>query len=566
MKIRLNRHIWKKFVSLAGPYWYSDRKWRARLLVLLLVALLLGQTGAAVLINALSGELTSGLAARDAARFWRAVMRCLLFFLVAVPLNAYFFYVRDTLGVLWRRSLTVQMLDKYLKARTYYRLNADGAIDNPDQRIADDIDTFTQRSLYFALITMGAVLQLIAFSGVLASISWVLVGFLVIYSLAGSLITVFGFGHRLVQLNYSQIKKEADFRFSLIRIRENAEAIALYRGETQESGQVKQRFNELFINFKKLIRTQLYLNFFQYGYSNVTLIIPSMILAPRVLSGELEVGRVVEASGAFAAMLAAVTVIIDKFESLARFTAGVERLNTFSQAMENLNADNQDQGPLIEMIPAPSVALEHVTLQTPNYERTLITDLTLAVGQGEDLMIVGGSGGGKSSLLRAIAALWTSGSGSISRPPPQEMLFLPQHPYMMLGSLRDQMLYPSMNRDVTDDQLMQLLERVNLGELCKRVGGMDVEIDWGKVLSLGEQQRLAFARVLLAKPRYAMLDEATSALDQENEKTLYELLKATSTILVSVSHRSSLLAYHQNVLALIGNGKWELHQAKGYKL
>ena len=328
------QRLWKQFLLLASPYWAAERRWRARFLLGLLIILLLGQTGANVLTNKLTGEFTSALAAHERHRFWRAIIQCLLLFLVAVPLNAFFYFVRDKLGILWRRALTNRFLESYLRNRTYYHLNANAEVDNPDQRIADDIDSFTQRSLYFVMIGMGALLQLIAFSGVLASISVVLVLLLIAYAIVGTVATIFGFGKILVGLNYSQLKRKADFRFALIRIRENAESIAFYRGETKEGGQLKQRFNDLFVNFGKLIRAQLNLNLFQYGYSNAAIVIPSMVLAPRVISGELEIGRVIEAAGAFAVTLQAVTVIIDKFDILAKFGAGVRRLHSFASTME----------------------------------------------------------------------------------------------------------------------------------------------------------------------------------------------------------------------------------------
>lgn len=561
---KVDHHLWQRFWVIATPYWRQEEKWKAWGLFALLVLLLLGETRFAVLFNEQTGEFTSALAARDEERFWDAIKFCLGLLVVAVPIYAFFYYVRDKLGIHWRRWLTSRFLDSYFSTRHFYELNANAGIDNPDQRIAEDINTFTQRSLYFLLILIGAILQLVAFSSVLWSISREMVYFLVLYAIFGTLVTLFVFGKVLIGLNFLQLKREADFRFGLVRIRENAESIAFYRGEAQESLQVKRRFTEAFNNFNRLIRSQLHLNLFQYAYGFLTIILPSAIIASRVLSGELEVGRAIQAAGAFAAVLGAISVIVDNFESLSRFAAGIDRLGTFSKVLTGQAAGGRRAGGIIESVRDSRLALEHVTLQTPNYERTLISNLSLAVNPGEGLMIVGDSGSGKSSLLRAIAGLWYAGSGRILRPDPGDILFLPQQPYMILGTLRSQLLYPGKDRPVPDAELFRLLERVNLPDIAERFGGLDVELDWEKVLSVGEQQRIAFARVLLTEPRYVMLDEATSALDISNEESLYRQLAATSTTIVSVGHRSTILKYHRQVLALAGDGEWQLHPAEGY--
>ena len=244
-----------------------------------------------MLFNALTGEFTSALAARDADRFWTSIFQCLAILVVAVPIYALSYYVRDKLGLYWRRWLTRDFLASYFSKRAYYELNANPDIDNPDQRIAEDINTFTQKSLFFLLILIGAVLQLIAFSGVLWSISKALVVFLLIYAIAGTAITALVFGKILIGLNFYQLRREADFRFSLVRIRENAEAIAFYRGEARESMQISEYFNAAFSNFNKLIRVQLNLNLFQYSYSFMTIILSYVIIARQVLAGDLEVGR-----------------------------------------------------------------------------------------------------------------------------------------------------------------------------------------------------------------------------------------------------------------------------------
>ena len=565
MRHLVNRHLWRQFWGIALPYWRQEEKWKATGLIVLLVALLLGQTGFAVLFNEQTGEFTSALAAHDSERFWQAIRWCLALVAGAVPIYAFYYFVRDTLGNHWRRWLTNRFLVGYFRDRHFYELNARADIDNPDQRIAEDINTFTQRSLFFLLIFIGAALQLIAFSQVLWSIAHELVYFLVVYALAGTLLTVFVFGKPLIGLNFRQLQREADFRFSLVRVREKAEPIALYHGETQERLQVWLRFTRAFDNLRQLIRNQLFLNLFQYAYSMLTIVLPSALIASRVLSGELEVGRAIQAAGAFAAVLSAISVVIENFEGLSRFAAGIDRLDTFFKLLSNPSAPEARRESTIASVEDTRLALDRVTLQTPRRERTLIQNLSIDVLPGQGLLIVGASGSGKSSLLRALSGLWYAGSGTIFRPEAQDLLFLPQQPYMFLGTLRNQLLYPDLDRPATEAQLLDLLVRVNLSDLAQRFGGLDTEMDWEKVLSIGEQQRLAFARVLLIQPRFAILDEATSALDTANEGNLYRQLARTSTTLISVGHRSTILQYHKQVLELTGDGQWRVHSAESYR-
>jgi vitamin B12/bleomycin/antimicrobial peptide transport system ATP-binding/permease protein len=562
---RLNRHLWQRFTSLTVPYWFSEEKWRARGLLILLILLLLGKSASNVLFNEQSGEFTSSLAAKDAERFWRSIYQCIVLLVVSVPIWALFFYVRDRLAIYWRRWMTDRLLDRYFSHRAYFELTADANIDNPDQRIAEDINTFTQKSLEFVLVVLGALIQLVAFCGVLWTISHRLTYFLVIYAVVGTLVTVVLFGRVLVGLNFLQLKKEADLRFGLVRIRENAEAIAFYQGERQELSQVKGRFQQAFLNFKKLILWQLNLNVFQYSYTFLTYFIPFAIVAHRVLAGELEVGRAVEAGGAFMAILTALAVIVDNFDQLSRFAAGINRLDTFTKAL-SADIDSCAKSDVrIEFVEDGRLELQDITLQTPDSSRVIVQNLLVRVDPGRGLMIVGPSGCGKSSLLRAMAGLWDCGYGTIIRPPLADMMFLPQRPYMIMGSLRSQLLYPNMHRDVADSELADLLARVNLPYLAQRFGGLDAEVDWGKVLSIGEQQRVALARVLIAHPRYAMLDEATSALDPGNEEFFYRQLIATSTTVVSVSHHANLLKFHHQVLELSGDdSSWEVHLARGF--
>ena len=330
---KLNWKLLKRSLAFAKPYWFSEEKAQARWLLILLGLLLIGDTQFNVFFNEQSGEVASALAAQDGPRFWHAIRTFFGLLLVAVPIYAYYYYVRDKLALNWRRWLTNHLLGRYFKNRAFYHLLAKPEIDNPDQRISEDISSFTQQSVNFLLLFASALMQLVAFGSVLWSISKNMVFFLIFYAAIGTLITFGVFGEKLVTLHFNQRRREADFRFGLVRIRENAEAIALYHGEQQEQNQVQGRFSDVYTNYNKLIAWTLRLNFFQYAHNLLTMVLPSVILAPRVLSGELEVGRIVQAAGAFSAILSALTLLLDNLENLSRFAAGVSRLDTFAHSM-----------------------------------------------------------------------------------------------------------------------------------------------------------------------------------------------------------------------------------------
>lgn len=541
-------------------------RWQTWLLLGLLLFLSLSVSLLNVVISYVGNFFTTALAEKDQTTFWRFLFVYAGVFVIGTPIVVTYTYTREKLGLLWREWMTSKFLSQYFKNRAYYEINSDPQIDNPDQRVSEDIKSFTRTSLSFLLIILGAIIDVISFTGILWMISKKLSIFLILYAVVGTLITLF-IGKRLIHLNFNQLRREADFRYGLVHIRDHAESIAFYRGELQEKYQVKQRFMDAFQNFNLLIGWQRNVDYFTTSYRYAVVILPSLIMAPIYFSGEIRYGDITQANIAFSQVLAAFSVVVNQIEQLSAFAAGIERLSSFSDALES--AGESDQQPqdnpeksMIESIPGPELCLEKITLETPKHQKTLIQDLCFTLEPEQGLLIIGQSGVGKSSLLRAIAGLWHTGAGTVIRPSLREMMFLPQRPYMILGNLRDQLLYPNTDLGVSETELESLfrhaLKMVNLPDLPERVGGFDIELDWADVLSLGEQQRLAFARLLLTQPRYAILDEATSALDLKNEASLYQYLRSSRITFVSVGHRSSLLQYHHHVLELMGDTTWRL--------
>ncbi|KZL50083.1 ABC transporter ATP-binding protein [Nodularia spumigena CENA596] len=555
-----NRQIWQ----IVQPYWLS--RWRESKIaiaqLIMLVILSLGSSYFIIFEIFQRGELTSSLAAQNANRFYQAFW----FFSGVVIINILFIslknYIQAQLSLDWRKWVTSDYLQEYFQQQAFYQLLTNSNIDNPDQRLAEDIKNVTQTLVALFVILLDSLVQLIGFIGVLWLISPILMYSLVIYAGLGSLLTTLVFGKVLMGINLEKLKREADFRYGLVRVRENAESIAFYGGQNQESQQLKQKFIRVFANIKRLIRWQFQLNVFQNGYQLLTFILPFVILAPRIFDRELEIGAVTQAQAAFERVGLALGLIITQFNQISVLAAGTQRLTELKNGIQKLSSLPPEDK--IKILENRYIAVKNLTLETPK-QISLIKDLSLTVQPGESLIIVGVSGVGKTSLLRAIAGLWVHGKGKIERPPNEHILFLPQRPYMPWGSLRQQLIYPLTETNIQPEILLKILQEVHLPDLATRHGGLDAVIDWSRVLSLGEQQRLAFARLLVIKPKYAILDESTSALDVETEAGLYQKLQTTSITYISVGHRNELLNYHQLVLELAEQQKWQLLARTDYE-
>jgi putative ATP-binding cassette transporter len=551
----------KKFFTLTKAFFNGGAKRQARLWLAALLVLCVAVVAVSVFSSFAMRDFMTALAQRDRAAWVRGIWKVIAVLFISVPVGVFYRYASERLSLAWRRWLTQLLIKRYFFNRAYYRIRGSESVDNPDQRIAEDVKLFTTGVLNFFLIIVNSVMTLVGFLGVLWLVSGKLVTVLFIYAAVGTIVSML-FGRRLVGLYFNQYQKEATFRYSLIRVRDNAESIAFFRGEKREHRELIERLGETLENSLWIIGWTRNLGFFSNGYNYLAAIIPALIVGPMFMRGDVEFGVVTQVEGAFASVLAAVSIIIAQIEGLSSFSAGIRRLGDLWDNLDEIDAEDAreaEESKCEIKEDALQLKLDDLTVQTPRGDKILTKKLSLVLPPRGSLLIMGESGSGKSSLLRTIAGLWPPGDGAIDRPAHNRLIFLPQRPYMVPGNLRAQLMYPLNEEDADDARITAVLEEVNLHDIFARVGSdLGKVVDWKNVLSLGEQQRVAFARLFLKKPAIAFLDEATSALDEENERFLYEKLRASGIAFVSVGHRSTLKEFHDRLLQLSSDSTSEI--------
>jgi putative ATP-binding cassette transporter len=534
--------------AMITPYWRSEEKGKAWLLLAAVIGLSLFSVAISVWINHWYKDFYNALEHKDTAAFWQLIGYFGGIAAVAILGAVYRLYLTQMLTIRWRAWLTEKHFARWLADKNYYQLEQGGYTDNPDQRISEDLNTFTSSTLNLGLGLLRNVVSLVSFSIILWGVSGSIEVFGVtipgymfwcalLYAAVGSWLTHL-IGRRLIGLSNQQQRFEADLRFSMVRVRENAESIALYNGEPNENQRLSERFGKVWHNFWDIMKVSKRLTFFTAGYSQIAIIFPFIVAAPRYFTGKIELGELMQINSAFSNVQDNFSWFISAYTELASWRATSDRLLSFSQAM----SDNEQRPAAIDVRPEG----ERLVVQGLGMDladgRHLLTDADMTVEPGQRLMLSGRSGSGKSTLLRAMGHLWPAGHGSI-RLPAARYLFLPQKPYLPIGTLKAALSYPQDDSAYPAERYAQVLETCRLPHLVSR---LDEANHWQRMLSPGEQQRLAFARALLFAPQWLYMDEATSAMDEEDEATLYQALidELPGLSIVSVGHRSSLKRFH----------------------
>ncbi len=562
------RSLLGKVWALVKPYWSSDERWSARGLLASIVAMALFMVFLDVQFNSWNNNFYNALQEKQSEDFWALIIWFSFLAAVYIAVAGYNRYLNLWLQLRWRRWLTDHYLSDWLRDRVHYRIELKGyGTDNVDQRIQEDLKDFASLTLSLGLDLLSSVVTLVTFANIL----WVLSGPITLPVFGG--ITIYGYmmwvafayalvgsrlthvvGRALAGLNYQQQRYEANFRFDLVRLRENSESIAALRGEADEQRNLLRRFQDVWRNFSALMQYSKRLTWFVTGYRQIAIIFPFMVVAPRYFAGTIKFGVIFQTASAFGQVQGALSWFVTAYGELAQWRATLDRLTSFHEAIEAARSEAASgQGIQVVAGTGPNLTLEDVNIALPN-GRVLLAHVQLRLMAGENTLISGVSGVGKSTLFRALSGIWPFGEGRVVLPMDARLMFLPQRPYLPIGSLREAVAYPTDPAGLSDDVIAAALRDSQLPELASQ---LDESAHWAQRLSPGEQQRLGVARALLNQPDWLFLDEATSALDGNTEQHLYRLLgeRLPQTTLVSIAHRPTLAAFHARKIVLTVQGE-----------
>ena len=566
--------IWR----LARPYFVSEDRWAGRILLGAVIALELLIVAINVMLNQWNNRFYNALQERNWDNFvWELLFFCALA-AAFIVLAVYKLYLNQWLQIRWRRWMTRQYLDRWLADANHYRMQLLGdAADNPDQRISEDINLFIDRTLTLTVGLLSAIVTLFSFIVILWTLSaaaplllfgtsFVIPGYLVwaalLYAMVGTALTHL-IGWPLVGLNFRQQRFEADFRFNLVRVRENSEQIALLRGESDEREQLFNRFGRVVGNFMQIMLRTKKLTFLTASYTQVSTIFPFIVIGPAYFAGTIQLGGLKQTASAFTSVQTALSFFVDAYRQLAEWRAVIARLDGFNVAVESAQAAATAK-PGIEVVShtgKDAIRIDDLVVRLPQ-GGTLVAADDLVIAAGERVLVTGSSGAGKSTLFRAIAGTWPFGAGTIHVPKGAKVMTLPQRPYFSIGTLAAAVTYPAEPGTFSTEVLAEVITAVGLPALA---GRLTEEAHWNRMLSLGEQQRLGIARAILQAPDYLFLDEATASLDESAEAAIYRLLdeRLQHTTIVSIGHRSTLSAFHGRGIALVRDGDFHRMREAG---
>jgi putative ATP-binding cassette transporter len=553
-QLPINRIILDRFVEMMRSLLKSEVGGKAKALFIVLILFLFGINALNVVNSYVGRDFMTAIENRNMSGFLRYALLYVGVFAVSTVTAVLYRYAEERLGLLWRKWLTERAVVRYLDNHTYFRLHDAGDLPNPDQRIAEDIRSLTSTTLSFVLMFLNASFTVVAFSGVMWTISPLLFAVAVAYAALGSFFTIY-LGKPLVRLNYDQLDKEANFRARLLHVGENAASIALLRREGRLKARLLDRLEQLTQNFQRIIEVNRNLGFFTTGYNYLIQIIPALVVAPLFIHGQAEFGVISQSAMAFGHLLGAFSLIVTQFQSISNYTAVIARLGGLRQAMDSARP------PVVPEIESCDscgiVAFEGLTLQSRRRGRILVDKLNLTIPIGTCVLIRTNSDSTKHVLFRAAADLWDKGEGRILRPSLDDMMFVPERPYIPPGTLRDALLHTGQEKLVSDEQILTILRSLNLDSVLRRIGGLDTERKWSDLLSLAEQQLLAVARVLIAAPSFVFLDQPSRALSEPQVNAALNRLRERGITYLTLGDDDDTDYYNQ-LLEIAEDGSWTL--------